>query len=297
MNIGVTLPLGCDNEFAGWTGPAAWSRLVAVAQAAERLGFESAWAYDHVHTDPVPSLAPTLEPMVSIAAVAGQTSRIRLGHLVLSAGYRNPALVAKMMCSLDLAARGRIELGIGAGWKKDEWVAYGYGYPTARERLGRLADSLEIITRMLGPGTATYAGQYASVIDAFNEPKGVQLPRIPIVVGGNGPTVTWRIAARFADELNLDGMLPHQVRDALPVIAQRCEEVDRDPGSLRISVHLWGESAAGDVAARADRLSEYASLGVSRVIAMTFDAAHGDGPLESWAEAAIKSGLPIRATT
>ena len=286
MRIGITLPLGADTEFAGWPAQQVWDRVVAVATKAEALGFESAWAYDHFHTDPAPSEAPTIEAMVAIAAIASSTQTIRLGHLVLSAGYRNPALVAKMISSLDLISAGRIELGIGAGWKRDEWIGYGYGYPPAAERLGRLADSLEIITRMFRPGPATYHGQFASVEDAFNEPTGVQAPRIPVIVGGNGPKVTWRLAARYADELNLDGLLPGEVANALPIIAQRCEEIDRDPSSLRVSVHLWGGAAAGDAYERSARLREYAALGISRVIAMTFDAAAGDGALEEWAEAA-----------
>ena len=106
---------------------------------------------------------------------------------------------------------GRAELGIGAGWKEDEWLAYGYGFPDAPTRLAILADHLEIITRMLAPGRATYDGAHAQVIDAIHEPKGLQQPRLPIVVGGNGPKVTWRLAARFADELNLDALMPDEV--------------------------------------------------------------------------------------
>src|SRR6185503_13761876 len=135
------------------------------------------------------------------------------------------------------------------------------------ERLAVLADQLEIITRMLGPGRATWDGVHAHVRDAIHEPKGLQEPRIPITVGGNGRNVTWRLAARFADELNLDALPPEEVKAALPVIASRCAEVDRDPATLRVAVHVWG--AAGDVAPGRDRqrrLAEYAELGLSRVI-------------------------------
>ena len=107
-----------------------------------------------------------------------------------------------------------MDLGIGAGWKRDEWLAYGYGFPETKERLARLGDDLEVITRMLAGDRhshATYEGKYSSVRDAINVPKPIQKPRVPIMVGGNGPNVTWRLAARHADELNLDGMRPDEV--------------------------------------------------------------------------------------
>jgi alkanesulfonate monooxygenase SsuD/methylene tetrahydromethanopterin reductase-like flavin-dependent oxidoreductase (luciferase family) len=100
--------------------------------------------------------------------------------------------------------------------------------PDAPERLAILSDHLEVISRMLGPGHATFAGQYASVEDAIHEPKSAG-DRIPVLIGGNGPKVTWRLAARFADELNLDAMMPDELEGALPVIASRCEEIGRDP--------------------------------------------------------------------
>src|SRR5438552_901840 len=208
MKIGVTLPQGCDREFLGVEARVAWRRTVDVARRAEELGFESLWVYDHMQVDPPPEEAPIFDPFVELSAIAVTTSRARLGHLVLSAAYRNAGLTAKMISTIDVVSGGRAILGIGGGWKKDEWVAYGYGFPPAAERLAILADHLEIITRMLAPGRATFEGRHAHVRDAIHEPKGLQQPRIPILVGGNGPNVTWRLAARFADELNLDALTP-----------------------------------------------------------------------------------------
>ena len=159
------------------------------------------------------------------------TERVRLGQVVICTAFRNPALTAKMIGTLDVISGGRMELGIGAGWKEDEWRAYGYGFPDTKTRLATLSDHLEVITRMLAPGHATFAGTYASVTDAVNVPRGLQEPRVPIMVGGNGPKVTWRLAARHADELNLDWLTPDEVRDAKPVIASRCEEIGRDPAT------------------------------------------------------------------
>lgn len=273
MDIGLTLPQGCDREFLRVEPRRAWERTIEVAQEAEALGFGSLWVYDHMQVDPPPEEAIVFDPFVELSAVAMATSRAELGHLVLAAAYRNPALTAKMISTLDVVSGGRAVLGIGAGWKQDEWEAYGYGFPPTRERLAILADSLEIVTRMLAPGRATFAGERAHVIDAIHEPKGLRQPRIPILVGGNGPEVTWRLAARFADELNLDALAPDAVAAALPVIRSRCEEIGRDPASLRVSVHLWGAPRASRPGPeRQAGYRAYAELGVDRLIVQGFGA-------------------------
>jgi len=279
VKVGLTLPQGCDREYLGLDPAVAWQRTIEIANQAEAAGFESLWLYDHFQVDPPLVEAPIFEPFVELSALAMVTSRALLGHLVLAAAYRNAALTAKMICSLDVVSGGRAVLGIGAGWKEDEWLAYGYGFPDHRERLAILADHLEIITRMLGPGRATFAGRHAHVIDAINEPKGLQ-PHIPILVGGNGPQVTWRLAARFADEINLDAMTPDDVTRALPTIRQRCEEIGRDPASLRVSIHIWGEADAAPGDERQERLGRYAQLGRSRAIVQGFPAVKDPAALE-----------------
>jgi alkanesulfonate monooxygenase SsuD/methylene tetrahydromethanopterin reductase-like flavin-dependent oxidoreductase (luciferase family) len=293
MKVGLTLPQGCDREFLGLDARTAWDRTVAVARRAEQLGFESLWVYDHMHVDPPPEPAIVFEPMAELAALAASTSHARLGHLVLAAAYRNAGLTAKAISTIDVVSGGRVELGIGAGWKEDEWLAYGYGFPPAPERLAILADHLEIITRMLAaePGTATWEGSRAHVRQAIHEPKGLQSPRIPIVVGGNGPRVTWRLAARFADELNLDALMPAEIEAALPLIHRRCEEEGRDPASLRVSVHVWGPPAAAPGAARRQRLRDYASLGLSRTILQGFGAVADEGLLDGIAEDCAAVGM------
>jgi F420-dependent oxidoreductase-like protein len=291
MKLGLTLPQGCDREYLGLEAAQAWDRTVDIARKAEEAGFESLWLYDHFQVDPPPQEAPIFEPFVELTALAMVTSRARLGHLVLAAAYRNAALTAKMISTLDVVSGGRAILGIGAGWKKDEWLAYGYGFPPAATRLEILADHLEIVTRMLDPGPATYQGRHAHVTEALHQPKGIQ-SRLPIVVGGNGPKVTWRLAARFADELNLDALTPEAVADALPVIHQRCHEVGRDPETLAISVHLWGqpaEVAAGDE--RQKRLRQYADLGVARVIVQGFPAVQQPEVIDSLVEDCTAAGF------
>jgi F420-dependent oxidoreductase-like protein len=291
MKIGVTLPQGCDREYLGVEPRLAWERTVMAARRAEELGFESLWVYDHMQVDPPLEEAPIFEPIVELAAIAAATSRARLGHLVLAAAYRNAGLTAKAISTIDVISGGRTELGIGAGWKEDEWLAYGYGFPAAPERLAILADHLEIITRMLAPGRATYDGAHAHVVDAIHEPKGLQEPRIPIVVGGNGPKVTWRLAARYADELNLDALMPDEVERALPVIAERCQEIGRDPGTLRVSIHVWGRPDAAAGTERRQRLRDYEGLGLSRTILQGFGAVSDDRLLDGIADDAAAVGL------
>jgi alkanesulfonate monooxygenase SsuD/methylene tetrahydromethanopterin reductase-like flavin-dependent oxidoreductase (luciferase family) len=159
-----------------------------------------------------------------------------------------------------------------------------------------LRDGLEVISAMLAPGRtthATYEGEHASVRDAINLPKGLQSPRIPIMVGGNGPQVTWRLAARFADELNLDGMSPDEVEAALPVIRSRCEEIDRDPATLRVSLHAWWGDPAWSQAGegRVTYLRRLAGLGVDRVMGLLQASAASDEPLETLAADVGSAGL------
>lgn len=298
MKLGIIVPQGWTGEYAGWKPDRAWARTVEVAQQAERLGAESLWLFDHLHTVPKPTDEITFESFTSLAALATRTERVRLGQIVICNGFRNPALTAKMISTLDTVAGGRMELGIGAGWKRDEWMAYGYGFPETRVRLAMLHDALEVIGRMLEPGKrrhATFEGQYQSVRDAINQPKPIQPNRMRIMVGGNGPNVTWRLAARYADELNLDGLSPDEVRDALPTIRARCEEIGRDPEGLAVSVHAWWATPEwrDPGKARRELLATYAELGVSRVMGLLRASADSAEPLEALADDARAAGVQL----
>ena len=291
MEIGIIVPQGWTGEYRGWSADRAWTRTREVAQQAERLGFESIWLFDHFHTTPEPTDELTFESFTTLTALAALTSRVRLGHIVLCAGYRPPSLVAKMASTLDVITGGRFELGLGAGWKQEEWEAYGYHFPPTRERLARLKDTLEIVSRMFADGRASYHGEHASVEGAINLPKGIQRP-IPIMVGGNGPEVTWRLAARYAQELNLDGMPPDEVAEATTVIRQRCEEIGRDPASLRLSAHIWWERL-GQGRSRVALLSAYREAGMSRVMSLVREAVDSDEALEALAGDALEAGATL----
>ena len=266
MHVGLMVPQGWKGEYSGWRADDAWARSVTLAQDAEALGFESLWVFDHFHTVPVPTDEITFESFSMLAALAMATRRVRLGHMVICTGFRNPALTAKLASTIDVISGGRFELGIGAGWKEDEWRAYGYGFPTLGERMVALGDHLEVIRRMLEPGRATFHGVHASVEGAINEPKGVQ-PHIPIIVGGNGRKVTFRYAARFADELNLVFLRPEQIEEVLPIIRERCEEEDRDPATLRISLYCRDDEIRPEGQERVDYVGRIRELGLARLVA------------------------------
>jgi F420-dependent oxidoreductase-like protein len=296
MKIGAIVPQGWVGEYDGWEPLDAWQRTADVARQADRLGFESIWLFDHFHTIPRPTDEITFESFTSLAALAALTERVRLGHVVICTAFRNPALTAKMISTMDSISGGRMDLGIGAGWKRDEWLAYGYGFPETTERLARLGDDLGVIAAMLEGDKhahATYEGRYAQVRNAINVPKPIQRPRVPIMVGGNGPKVTWRLAARHADELNVDGMSPAEVTEALPVIAARCEEIGRDPSTLPISVHIWSETMGIAGQARVDLLAGYRDAGVSRVMGLVRASATTDEALESVVEDARAAGVEL----
>jgi F420-dependent oxidoreductase-like protein len=295
MRVGILAPQGWTGEYDGWDPARAWARTVAVAHQAELLGFDSIWLFDHVQTEPVPTDEITFEAFVGLASLAVETARVRLGHLVLCAGYRNPALVAKMIATLDVVSGGRAELGLGAGWKEDEYHAYGWGFPPLRTRMEALEDALEITSRLLSPGRATYVGPTAAVHGAINVPRGVQQPRIPILVGGNGPNRTWRLAARYADELNLDWLSPEDVAAARPVIDSRCEEIARDPGTLRLSVNIGRSESAIEGEPRVDLLGRYADAGVDRVMTLIRASADDDEALERFAQDCVAAGAELGA--
>ena len=267
MQVGVMIPQGWKYEYNGWDAAAAWARTMELARDAETLGFESEWVFDHFHTVPDQLDEITFESFTTLTAIAGVTKRVRLGHMVVCNGFRNPALVAKLASTLDIASGGRFELGIGAGWKEEEWLAYGYGFPSTPDRLAALRDGLEVITRMLAPGRATFDGRFAHIAGAVNVPKGIQQPRLPIFVGGNGHDVTWRLAARFADELNVVFVSPEELPAEMEIIRSRCEEIGRDPSTLKVSLYCRDEDVEKAGQARFDFLGRCAVVGLSRLVA------------------------------
>ena len=175
---------------------------------------------------------PTLECYTTLGALATATSTIRLSALVTGNTYRNPALLAKTITTLDVVSAGRAILGIGAGWFEHEHDALGFEFGTFTDRFARLDEALQIIVPMLAGERPTVDGTWYRVRNAINEPR--LRDRIPVMIGGSGENKTFRLAARFADHVNI--LCPHDaIARKVAVLAQRCAEIGRDPNTLTTS--------------------------------------------------------------
>lgn len=265
MQVGLIIPQGWKGEYDGWDAATAWDRTIELANHAEAVGFESIWLFDHFHTVPEPTDEITFESFTTLSALAMATERVRIGHMVVCTGFRNPAYTAKLASTLDVISGGRFELGIGAGWKEDEWLAYGYGFPPTAERLATFGEHLEVITRMLAPGRASWTGERASVSDAINVPRGIQ-DHIPLIVGGNGRKKTAGLAVKHADELNFVFLAPDEVARRIVDVRVQCEAVGRDPESIRFSVYTFDEDYLDPGQSRIDHIRGYADIGVDRIV-------------------------------
>ncbi len=266
MQVGLMAPQGWKGEYAGWSPAEAWARTLELARNAEQLGFESLWVFDHFHTVPTPTDEITFESFSVLSALAMATTRVRLGHMVICTGFRNPALTAKLASTIDVISGGRFELGIGAGWKEEEWRAYGYGFPTLGERMAALGDHLEVILAMLRPGRASYEGEYAHVRGAINMPKRMGESPIPIIVGGNGERVTAGYAIRYADELNYVFLSPQECAERMLAVRARCEREGRDPATLRFSLYTRDQEMRDGGHERVDLIARFAEVGLDRIV-------------------------------
>ncbi len=264
MKVGLLAPQGWKNEYDGWDPRSAWERTLELAAHAEARDFEALWVFDHFTTVPDPTDEITFESFSMLAALAAVTKQVRLGHMVICTGFRNPALTAKLASTIDVISGGRFELGIGAGWKEDEWLAYGYGFPDVGERVATFGDHLEVITGMLGPGRATYIGRYASVEGAINVPQGVQ-PHIPVIIGGNGRDRIAGYAIKYADELNFVYRDPVWVAERMTEVRQRCEREGRDPSTLRFSIYVGDDDLQEPGPPRIELLAAFAATGLDRL--------------------------------
>src|SRR5947209_3879417 len=185
MKYGLLVPQGWRMDLVGISDPVdAYETMTRVGQEAEALGFDSIWLFDHFHTVPMATQEPTFECWMSTAALARDTKRVRIGQLVTCNNYRNPALLAKMASTVDVLSHGRLDFGIGAGWKGDEYLAYGYDFPDAPTRLRQLREAVQIILAMWTQQEASFEGKYYQIHGAINQPKGVQKPHIPLLIGG-----------------------------------------------------------------------------------------------------------------
>jgi F420-dependent oxidoreductase-like protein len=209
-----------------------WDEAKRAALAFDRLGFDSVWACDHVYGVPMPSL-PILEAWTELAAVAAVTERVELGTLVTPPYFRNPAMLAKQVATLDQVSGGRTIVGLGVGWFEQEFAGYGCPFPPVAERLTDLEDTCEILRRMWTEPEATYEGRRFAVRAAACEPKPVRRP--PILIGGGGEKVLLRIAAKHADVWNNMAVAQGDLERKIGVFRRHLDAVGRDPAEVAIS--------------------------------------------------------------
>lgn len=263
--------------------------------------FHSAWVADHfipwagwqaAETD-------TLECLSSLCYLAGKFPALHFGTIVLCQSYRNPALLAKMGATLQLLSRGRFIFGIGAGWKADEYTAYGYDFPKPAMRIRQLEETVEIVKRMWTETPANFEGKYYRIENALCEPK--PNPRPPVMIGGGGEQLTLRVVAKHADWWNIPGGDAARYAQKLDVLAGHCDAVGRDFDSIRktwagetisvarnrvdaqryadVSPFAKGGGMVGTPEEVADHLRAFTALGVDYFILRFTDFPGTDGPL------------------
>ena len=262
MKLGVIV-----SPAAGWS----YTQLLDLAGAAEKSGFASFWVSDHFFGGPggTPD-RNCLEAWTLLAALARDTTKIRLGVLVAAVQYRNPALQAKMAASVDHISGGRLEFGVGAGWKEDEYRAYGYAFPSPGDRVDQLREGLEITRRLWQDDRATYHGKHYRIDDAVCAPKPTQRPRPPIWIGGAGPRVM-RLAARYADGFDLGkhgaggaDLTPDEMAasfrelEAAELAAKREQRLERS--------HWCASTLDGDPKLLVDKIGAYGRAGLDQYL-------------------------------
>jgi F420-dependent oxidoreductase-like protein len=231
MRFGLVIPQGWRLDLAGIEPAAQWATMLGIARAAEAGPFESVWVYDHFHTSPVQTGEATHEAWSLMAALAASTGRVRLGQMCTCVSYRNPAYLAKVAATVDIISGGRLEAGIGAGWYEPEWRAYGYGFPSAGERIARLDEGVQIMRQLWKTGAATFHGEHFQVDGAICQPLPLQADGIPLWIAGGGEKKTLRIAARYASYTNFDGS-PEGFRRKSEILAGHCADLGRNFDSV-----------------------------------------------------------------
>jgi F420-dependent oxidoreductase-like protein len=222
LHFGVTLP----------QIKRSWQDVNDTATCFDDLGYDSAWVCDHLYGVPFPNL-PIFEAWSELAAVAAITQKVELGTLVTPPFFRNAAVLAKQIATIDHISGGRVICGLGAGWMSSEFESYGLPFPDVRERLGALEETVQALRHLWTDESVTFGGKHVQLRDAYCEPKPVR--RTPILIGGAGEQVLLRIAARHADIWNNLAVFQGQLAAKVEALRRRCEEVGRDFDEITIS--------------------------------------------------------------
>ncbi len=311
VRFGIFVPQGWRMDLHEIADPVEqYEAMTRVARAVDALpAYDSIWVYDHFHPIPAPEVGTVFECWTVTAALARDTQRVHVGQMVTCNGYRNPALLAKMASTVDVLSHGRLYCGLGAGWYEDEWHAYGYGFPAARERLGALREACQVITKMWTEDRPVFHGEHYTIEGPINEPKGVRKPHPMLWIGGGGEKVTLRLVAEYADACNVGGGDPAVLRHKLDVLRAHCEAVGRPYEAITRSTSLedlvllrpgetpeagierarsaTGVSFAGTSEQLAERIQELVEAGADYIIVSFPRLAYDHEPLHRFAEEVI----------
>jgi F420-dependent oxidoreductase-like protein len=238
-----------------------YNDVLQVWKEADELGFDTAFVFDHfipIYSDPS---GPCLEGWTLLSALAAQTQKVRVGVLVTGNTYRHPALLAKMAATVDHISHGRLILGMGAGWFELEHKAYGIPFSTVGGRARRLGEAVEVIRLLFTQEKSTFTGKYYQLKDAVFEPKAVQKPYPPILIGGMGPKLIQPLAARYANiwHFFVSGDEPERAKQVCANFDEICRQVGRDPAQVERSISLRPpqlSGAAGEVRRRVQALAD-----------------------------------------
>ncbi|HWF25826.1 MAG TPA: LLM class F420-dependent oxidoreductase [Solirubrobacteraceae bacterium] len=242
-----------------------FDRIADIGGAAEESGFDSVWVMDHFYQ--IATVGPRTDPMLEaytvLGGLAARTRKVSLGTMVTGVTYRNPALLAKEVTTLDILSSGRAVLGIGAAWNEEEHVGFGFDFPPIGERISRLEEAVQICRLMFTEEAPSFTGRYYRIREALNFPRPIRPDGIPILIGGGGERRTLALVAKYADACNLFGDLD-TIRHKLEVLHRHCDAVGRDPatitktrlGSLVVADTVEQAQAKGQELARARAMDE-----------------------------------------
>jgi len=228
LKFGVNIPMMFRDSY---------SKMLRIAQLCDSLGFDSFWLPDHFFFSP--NFNAYLEAWTTQTALAAVTKRLRFGNTVLCNSYRHPPVLAKMAATFDVITGGRLDFGIGAGWKEDEYVAYGIEFPKASVRISKLREAVIIIKKMWTEDRSSYEGKYYRIKNAICEPKPVQKPHPPILIGGSGEKLTLKVVAELADRCNFDFGIDNGMeayKHKIKVLNRYCQLFGRDPEEIEKTI-------------------------------------------------------------
>jgi F420-dependent oxidoreductase-like protein len=269
IRLGLQIPVF---DYAGVPDPSLFDKIASIATTAEDSGFDSVWVMDHFYQITGRPSDRMLEAYTLLGALAARTSSLNLGALVTGVTYRNPAMLAKQVTTLDVLSGGRAICGLGAAWNELEHAGYGFDFPTAKERLDRLEEAAQICSLMFTEEAPSFTGTHFKIHEALNRPRPIRAGGIPIMIGGGGEKRTLRLVANYADAANFSGT-PDVLRAKLDALLRHCDDVGRDPASIcktTLRTVVVGPDAA-EAARRGEELRAGWGLGEDRYRAMVVE--------------------------